>query len=94
MDKSKYGVHERHCCVRHGCKYGDKDCPVINELTKQDNICEECSDEGIKTVDELVTKKDIETLRNILEHYQEMTGLNVKNLSHKIIKTLEGSYYY
>lgn len=22
------GVHETHCCRKHGCKYGDLDCPV------------------------------------------------------------------
>ena len=23
------GSHALHCCFRHGCQYGDKDCPVI-----------------------------------------------------------------
>ena len=27
MDKSRYGVHRTHCCVKHGCKYK-------NELSK------------------------------------------------------------
>lgn len=22
-------VHTEHCCTFHGCKYGDKDCPVV-----------------------------------------------------------------
>ena len=39
MDKEKWGVHETHCCVLHGCKYGDDDCPVVNKLTKQKYIC-------------------------------------------------------
>lgn len=23
------GVHRTHCCKGHGCKYGDRDCPVV-----------------------------------------------------------------
>ena len=53
MDKSKYGVHRTHCCIKHGCKYGDKDCPVVSGEIKQDYTCESCGYDGIKTVDEL-----------------------------------------
>ena len=35
MEKSKLGMHEGHCCVLHGCKYGDEDCPVISGETQQ-----------------------------------------------------------
>jgi len=27
---SNVEVHASHCCVRHWCKYGDDDCPVMN----------------------------------------------------------------
>ena len=53
MDTSRYGVHRTHCCVLHGCKYGDEDCPVENEEIKQDYICESCSMDGIKKVEEI-----------------------------------------
>ena len=34
-------VHDAHCCVIHGCKYGDSDCPVV--LGEENGIeCEEC----------------------------------------------------
>lgn len=42
IDKSKWGVHEEHCCAKHGCKYGDKNCPVVIGLTKQHYPCEDC----------------------------------------------------
>ena len=42
-EKINMGVHERHCCIFHGCKYGDEDCPVALAGTKQDNVCELCS---------------------------------------------------
>lgn len=45
MDKDKWPVHERHCCPKHGCKYGDEDCPVVNgETDKHNEHCEMCED--------------------------------------------------
>jgi hypothetical protein len=35
-------VHQSHCCAKHGCKYGDEDCPVVNGDVKQFYYCEEC----------------------------------------------------
>lgn len=43
--KGKHGVHINHCCNKHGCKYGDKDCPVVRGIAKQNHICELCEDE-------------------------------------------------
>ena len=37
-----YMVHKTHCCLEHGCKYGDKDCPVANRKIKQSGACETC----------------------------------------------------
>jgi hypothetical protein len=39
-----WGVHITHCCSKHGCKYGDIDCPVAIELAKQTYPCESCND--------------------------------------------------
>ncbi len=52
VDKSKYGVHEHHCCAIHGCKYGDEDCPVVLGLTQQKYSCEDCDGDyfgGVRT---------------------------------------------
>lgn len=38
--------HRTHCCVYHGCKYGDKDCPVVNMEIEQAYPCEDCSETG------------------------------------------------
>jgi hypothetical protein len=38
----KYGVHRTHCCVKHGCKYGNPKCPVELGLIVQDHPCENC----------------------------------------------------
>lgn len=42
VDKSQWGVHAKHCCFEHGCKYGDDDCPVTNNLIKQETPCPDC----------------------------------------------------
>jgi hypothetical protein len=44
IPKEKWGVHENHCCVFHGCKYGDDDCPVVTNKTTQKYSCEDCVD--------------------------------------------------
>ena len=36
-------VHDSHCCPRHGCKYGDEDCPV-EVGTRAGVPCESCCD--------------------------------------------------
>lgn len=40
-------VHIAHCCIIHGCKYGDDLCPVFKRVFKQKYLCEECTDDGI-----------------------------------------------
>ncbi len=37
------GVHARHCCADHGCKYGNDDCPVEKGEVKQEFPCENCT---------------------------------------------------
>ena len=67
------GVHQTHCCIIHGCKYGQKDCPVTNAEVKQTYLCEDCDDyfipvrEGkhIPTPQEKVDKRFIELKRNL-----------------------------
>lgn len=45
VPKNRWGAHIRHCCILHGCAYGNKDCPVKNGLVKQENLCENCDDD-------------------------------------------------
>lgn len=35
-------VHTRHCCVIHGCKYGDDACTVVTKKGTQEGLCEDC----------------------------------------------------
>ena len=35
--------HGSHCCKKHGCKYGDDECPVVLGIIKQE-YRQECCD--------------------------------------------------
>lgn len=37
-----HNVHTAHCCLEHGCKYNDPDCPVETGKQKQEGSCETC----------------------------------------------------
>jgi hypothetical protein len=45
MGKQNKCVHTEHCCVKHGCKYGDDNCPVWLGYKRQSFPCELCSEE-------------------------------------------------
>jgi len=40
-------IHTEHCCVIHGCKYNNNDCPVDLGELKQSYPCESCNAEDI-----------------------------------------------
>lgn len=42
MTNQEIQVHKTHCCVKCGCKYNDKDCPVVDGTAKQEFECIEC----------------------------------------------------
>lgn len=54
MSELTKDVHTEHCCLRHGCKYGDLDCPVYLQTKVQSHPCESCQHD-----DNDVTIKDI-----------------------------------
>lgn len=62
MSEQKRGTHITHCCVRHGCAYGNSDCPVFAGEDLQQYACENCGyDEeatpGLPRVMPLVTSE-------------------------------------
>jgi len=44
-------VHTEHCCIRHGCKYGNIYCTVTTAEKKQSYACEGCMDELEETLE-------------------------------------------
>jgi hypothetical protein len=67
MDKN-YGVHAAHCCRWHGCKYGDKDCPVVSGEVEQLYPCMFC--------DDLLKREDY--FRQALEDIEEIKAFKEK----------------
>jgi hypothetical protein len=57
-----FGVHVTHCCVWHGCKYRDDDCPVETKQVKQAYDCEACGWED-EEITELYSVTMLEPLR-------------------------------
>jgi len=45
VQRSNHYACKTHCCKKHGCKYGYKDCPVKLGEVKQAYPCEECDEE-------------------------------------------------
>lgn len=37
-------THRTHCCIIHGCKYHDENCPVTSGEIEQEYPCEDCND--------------------------------------------------
>lgn len=66
MEQKDWGVHITHCCVLHGCKYGDEDCPVVTQETVQKYECEDCSNSMIPAFFNLGVKKINAPLLEIL----------------------------
>jgi hypothetical protein len=38
------GVHRTHCCDKHGCKYGNDNCPVVLKKIRQTYPCNTCGE--------------------------------------------------
>lgn len=54
MKKKIIDVHTIHCCVLHGCKYGeDETCTVTTQLAPQEYPCESCGMDGIISVKQI-----------------------------------------
>jgi len=68
MNENNYGVHQTHCCLLHGCKYGDDDCPVVSGKVKQDCICFDCEEEGISSIKEL---------QNLIEDNKQKSSIGI-----------------
>lgn len=61
MTTDKWGVHIAHCCLLHGCKYGESDyCPVAGGIVEQDYECEQCYEDARALSGLLIIKEAIQ----------------------------------
>lgn len=76
MEKEKYGVHRSHCCVIHGCKYGDRDCPVVSGEIAQEGPCDVC-----QVGDDTTSMEDnlIKALKGLLKSFIDGTHYETIN---------------
>ena len=73
--------HSTHCCIIHGCKYGEHDtCPVCLAEVKQERLCHYCWDlnyEELKMKSELHNDINKEFLkRNRLNKLNKISKYN------------------
>jgi len=61
-------VHTEHCCKDHGCKYGDKDCPVVIGTAIQAHPCELCHTEETARINTKLKKNIIKLMLDHKEH--------------------------
>ena len=42
MNRDRRWVHAAHCCKKHGCKYSEYNCPVVNGEVEQNYPYVDC----------------------------------------------------
>lgn len=76
MRVNNAGVHASHCCIKHGCKYGNAGCPVVRGQIEQEYLCEECEaddQQNLTDGEELARLYDIERkYLRLLAKYNEL----------------------
>lgn len=64
------GTHQTHCCIRHGCKYGNANCPVVNETVVQAYACEYCEETKPWIITRVSVSEEVFTeCKNITRNY-------------------------
>lgn len=81
-------VHDAHCCVIHGCKYGDPGCPVSigEELGIE---CEECFNDREQEAYKLIKERQRYTLLEEIRDYFYLNNLEKDEKGSDLIKSIE-----
>jgi hypothetical protein len=91
MQENEYGVHAAHCCVLHGCKYGDEKCPVVNKKIKQNYTCEMCQEDGIDSVEKLYKTTEEKKIGFIIKYKKDGTYMTQ---DYSFVNDLKDAYIY
>jgi hypothetical protein len=70
-------VHSTHCCKKHGCKYGDDNCPVVSGIEKAKYMCEDCENGLQSQIETFLIQLDYLTddqRLEIISHYCKHCG--------------------
>jgi hypothetical protein len=71
-------AHDTHCCIEHGCKYGQEDCPVANGVRRQQYMCETCMFESEKQVVNLTEEQQQKFLDMLWDKKSEKETIPTK----------------
>lgn len=77
-------VHTAHCCILHGCKYGnrDRDCTVFTHGETQDGPCQIC----VEYLDEDIESalSTVEVLKFLAKHEDWYRSADAKRALHAL----------
>lgn len=65
-------THVTHCCLRHGCKYREDECPVVTKEREQEVACEYCTSSATLEARIKETQEELEWSRSL-----EARGLKI-----------------
>jgi hypothetical protein len=72
MAVKNIGTHVTHCCLRHGCKYREDECPVTTGEYTQEFACEYCTSSATLEARIKETEEELEWSRSL-----EARGLKI-----------------
>lgn len=84
-------VHTEHCCVIHGCKYGDDGCTVYSGEKEQSYPCEHC-DYDQEYLNHMDARHALHKAMRLIEHVNKTTELDMSNIEKSIKNVIDISY--
>lgn len=72
MAVKNVGTHVTHCCLKHGCKYNEDECPVVSGARQQEYSCEYCTSSATLEAKIEALKEELEWSRSL-----EARGLRI-----------------
>lgn len=81
--KSPKDVHTEHCCLKHGCKYGDVDCVVELGIKKQSFPCEWCYEEAEEAQYRLTSALNSNSTihKQLIDHLSHLSESEVRDIA-------------
>jgi hypothetical protein len=65
MAVKNIGTHVTHCCLRHGCKYSEAECPVETKTHEQEFACPYCTSSATLEARIKETEEELEWSRSL-----------------------------
>lgn len=72
MGNNVKDVHLTHCCVVHGCKYGEEDCPVETGVAMQVFPCTFCPTDDEDVWDRLFVTREVKRALTVSDNTVEL----------------------